>query len=246
MMLSSFHRPHVGGLLAAFSFIASCSMFCVSQQPIFVDGLWAQDKIIVLLARFDQCGAPYRPIQPIVSRDGGKTWAANGPRFESSDFMFLLSDGPQLWIAGEDIAEGPSSSPFLLTYRVDLDQWSQSEIYGDAADLIGVAQESNRGHVLAWVEHLDVASDDSGPLFLHESVDGGRTWDHIKNVEHVPSTVPGLRFFGPLPQRSGAWRIAGAGNAIEHRMADGKWHPGVKLPLPMQQQCPVEEDDTRQ
>lgn len=211
-----------------------------------MDGLWSHDKTIVLLARFEACGGPYRPIQPIVSRDGGETWAASGPRFDGSDFMFLMGDGPDLYVAGEDIAEGPSSGPFLLVYHADSDAWSQFEIYQDAADLLGVAHETGTGHLLAWVEHIDVASEASGPVFIHESVDGGKTWAVIRDVGHVPASVPGLHFFQELPERFGLWRVSLAGKAIAQLKDDGKWYDVVNLPLPMQKECPVTTDDAQQ
>ncbi len=209
-----------------------------------MDGLWAHENTIVLVARFDKCGGPYRPVQPIVSTDGGKTWAAEGPQLDGSDLLFILSSGNELFIGGQYYAEGPTSAPFLLTYNYDQHQWSQSEIYGGAADLLGLAREKANGHLLAWVQHLEQPSDDSGPIILHESVDGGKAWSEIKNVAHVPASLPGLRFFQDLSNRSGRWRVSPAGNAIEELMG-GQWHFQVKLPLPIQLQCPENEDDTR-
>jgi hypothetical protein len=159
----------------------------------------------------------------------------------------MMSEGDQLWIAGQMYAEGPTNSPFLLTYNFDLHEWSQFEIDGDAADLLGLAREKETGHLLAWVEHLERPPDDDEPgrIVLHESIDRGKTWSDVKNVEHVPTTAPRLRFFRELPQQSGKWRVSHAGNTLEQMKDDGKWHSRVKLPLPVQQQCPEKEEDAK-
>ena len=235
-----------GSVLTTATFFAMCAVPGVSQQHTFVDGLWARENTIVLFARFEQCGGPYRPAQPIVSTDGGNTWAADGPRFEGGELLYMLSDGADLLIAGQEYAEGATSSPFMLTYNFDQQQWSQSEIYGGDAELLGMAREEQTGHLLAWVTHIDIQSDDDSELiFLHESVDGGKNWEVVKNVTHVPTSIPGMRFFGALPQRSGKWRLGNAGNAIEQSRDDGKWHSTVKLPMEIQQQCPESQGDTR-
>jgi hypothetical protein len=231
-------------VLSVAIFLAVVSSLAFGQRESYVDGLWAHGNTIVLLARFDRCGGPYRAIQPIVSTDGGRTWAAEGPRLEGSDLLFILREGDELLIGGQDYAEGPTSSPFLLTYSFDKHEWSQFEIYGDAADLLGLAREKANGHLLAWVQHIERPEDDSGPIILHESVDGGKTWSEIKNVAHVPASLPGLRFFQDLPNRSGKWRVSPAGNAIEE-LINGQWNQRTKLPLPVQSQCPEIQDDTR-
>lgn len=233
-----------GCVISAAIFIAMCSAPGMSQKQTFVDGLWSHENTIVLVARFDQCGGPYRPVQSIVSTDGGNTWAAEGPRLEGSDLFFILSDGDELLLGGQYYAEGPTSSPFLLVYGLEKHEWSQSDIYDGAAELLGMAREKETGHLLAWVRHIDVQSEDySGPIFLHESVDRGKTWDLIKDVTHVPTSIPGMNFFRELPQRSGKWRVSHDGNAVEQLKDDGEWDRSVKLPLPVQQECPVDQDD---
>ncbi len=237
-------RKH-GSVLSAAIFLAAVSSLAFGQKESYVDGVWAHGDTIVLLARFDRCGGPYRPVQPIVSTDGGRTWAAEGPRLEGSELLYIQSEGDELLIGGQEYAEGPTSAPFLLTYSFEQHQWSQSEIYDDAADLLGLAREQANGHLLAWVQHIErPPEDDSGPIILHESVDGGKTWSEIKNVAHVPASVPGLRFFRDLSDRSGKWRVSPAGNAIEELMV-GQWHTQLTLPLPIQLQCPEIQDDTQ-
>jgi len=235
-----------GSVLTAAIFIPTCVVPGVTQTQTFVDGLWSHENTIVLVARFDQCGGPYRPVQPIVSTYGGNTWAADGPRFDGSELLFILSEGDELLIGGQYYAEGPTSSPFLLVYGLEKHEWSQSDIYDGPAELLGMAREKETGHLLAWVRHIDMEpEDDSGPIVLHESVDGAKTWDLIKDVAHVPTSMPGMNFFSELPQRSGKWRVSHDGSAIEQLRDGEKWHRSVKLPLPVQQECPVDVDDTR-
>jgi len=234
-----------GCVLTAAIFVPMCAVPGTSKKETFVDGLWSHENTIVLVARFDKCGGPYRPVQSIVSTDGGNTWAADGPQFDGSDLLFILNEGAELLIGGQYYAEGPTSSPFLLVYGLEKHEWSQSDIYDGSAELLGMAREKETGHLLAWVRHIDMGSeDDLGPIVLHESVDGGKTWDLIKDVAHVP-TSPGMNFFSELPQRSGKWRVSHDGNAIEQLRDDGKWHRSVELPLPIQQECPVDQDDPR-
>ena len=136
----------------------------------------------ILFARLDKCDAPYRPVQPLVSKDGGKTWGVTGPLLESSDLEYFLDTRSELFIAGEDIAEGSAHNPFLLVYRATDNAWQQSEIYDQASELLGVAHEAKTGRFLAWVRHLELEKngDWSGPVFLHRSLDGGKTWRSSK------------------------------------------------------------------
>jgi hypothetical protein len=114
---------------------------CAAQDVPSANGIWARGDLVILFARLNKCGAPYRPVQPLVSTDGGNTWGATGPRLESSDLEYFLDAGSELFTAGEDIAEGPASSPFLLVYRATDNAWQQSEIYDQASELLGIARE---------------------------------------------------------------------------------------------------------
>jgi hypothetical protein len=234
-----------GSFLVAAIFFAALPALAYAQQEVHADGLWARGNTLVLLARFDQCGGPYRPVQPVISTDNGTTWRAEGPRVDGAELLSAFTEGDQLLIAGQMVSEGPSNSPFLLTYSFSRFEWTQTEIYADIADLLGMAREKDNGHLLSWVRHLENPAEvDSGPIVLHESVDGGKTWSEVKNVAHVPASLPGLQFFKEIPQHGGKWRISPAGNAVEESM-DGKWHTRTTLPLPMQKQCPDLQDDTQ-
>jgi hypothetical protein len=239
----------LGRLLIIAAVMVTVSSFCVAQDapytyPPYADGIWARGNTIILFARLNECGGPYRPILPLVSKDGGKTWTARGPRLEGSDLEYILDTGAELWIAGEDIAEGPSHDPYVLLYRADAAEWPQILIYDDAAHLLAMARETKTGKLLAWVRHIDFNTEDwTGPVYLHRSVDGGRTWRVVRKVTRVPRSTPGLHFFHGLPRRSGPWRISRRGSAVENLQSDGKWHLVTSLPLPLQQVCSNGEAD---
>jgi hypothetical protein len=226
-------------VMAAASGIAMIFSICAAQDIPSANGIWARGDLVILFARLNNCGAPYRPVQPLVSTDGGKTWGATGPRLESSDLEYFLDAGSELFIAGEDIAEGPAHSPFLLVYRASDNAWQQSEIYDQASELLGIGVEAKTGRFLAWVRHLELEKngDWSGPIFLHRSPDGGKTWSVVRKVRRVPRMAPGLRFFRGHLDQSGSWRLTKTGSRAEHRQDDGTWHLVTLLPLPIQEAC---------
>jgi hypothetical protein len=197
---------------------------------------------VILFARFQECkNQPYQPLQPLISRDGGKTWTEKGPWLpDGQELGYILDTGTDLWIAGQHYAEGPTSEPFIVLYRAHGDEWPQvdMDVHSPGSELLGLALEKKNGTLLAWVEHINWPSRMSGPVYLHQSVDGGRTWQTIKKVRRIPRSSPGLRFFKPLPMQRGSWRLSGAGHfpsVVEHQERDGKWYKVVGLPLPIQQ-----------
>jgi hypothetical protein len=240
------------------------------QRP-HVSGIWARGDTVLLFAFFRACGdesADYPSLQTLISKDAGKTWAKTGPRFYGEALMFILPDqGPntikdagndaskrtkdQLWLASEWVIEGPGD-PALMLFAADSAEWPRFKVepngYG-TADLLAIARdEGDHDRFLAWIERdLDIVEPDpefdpdSSPIYLNESLDGGRTWRRVKRVKEVPKSVPGLRFFIEIPEQSGDWRVANGSSALEHRESDGKWHQVAKLPLPIQQTC---EDST--
>ena len=225
--------------MAATSAMAMIFSICAAQDIPSANGIWARGDLVILFARLDKCDAPYRPVQPLVSTDGGKTWGVTGPLLESSDLEYFLDTRSELFIAGEDIAEGPAHNPFLLVYRATDNTWQQSEIYDQASELLGIAHEAKTGGFLAWVRHLELQKngDWSGPVFLHRSLDGGKTWSVVREVKRVPRTAPGLHFFREHLDQSGSWRLTKTGSRAERRQDDGKWRLVTILPLPIQKDC---------
>ena len=218
-------------------FILVSIALCKAQELPWADGLWSRGNKLLLFARMNACGGPYRPIQPLLSNDAGKTWSPTGPVLESSDLKFVFNAGADLLVAGEDIAEGPSHAPFLL--RRTNDQWMQTIIYDDSAELLRIGSETKTGRLLAWIRHIDPLSENlSGSLYLHESIDHGSTWTAHRTAATVPRSLPGVVFFRPLSTESGPWRVSVPGTSIERRDSRGDWHSVTQLPLPIQQHCP--------
>jgi hypothetical protein len=233
--------------MAAASAIAMIFSICAAQDIPSANGIWARGDLVILFARLDKCDAPYRPIQPLVSKDGGKTWGVTGPLLEGSDLEYFLDTRSALFTAGEDIAEGPAHSPFLLVYRAIDNAWQQSEIYDQGSELLGVALEAKTGRLLAWVRHLDLKNDDwSGPIFLHWSLDGGKTWSVVRKVRRVPRMAIGFHFFRRNLKQSGSWRLSRSGTSVEHRQGDGTWQAIKLLPLPIQEDCSYAADPSQE
>ena len=185
---------------------------------------------------------PYAPLQTLVSRDSGKTWANSGARMLDRELKFILDSGDELWIAGEGYFEGPTHNPFLLRFKEGAD-WQQFDVYEGDSELLAVAADKrNKDKFYAWVQHIDISNTENihGPTFLHQSRDRGRTWEAVKQVKSVPKSSGGLRFFQILPKQSGRWRISensGRNSSVEHLENDGQWHEVSTLPLVIQTNC---------
>jgi len=232
---------------ALMALLVTSAGFCVSGPPAQDDfvapaGIWAHGDTVLLFAFFRQCeedGGGYQPLQTLVSKDGGKTWARSGPRLVGSSFLYILNTGGETWIAGDSYAEGPAHGPFLHLFDPDNAEWPQFEIYDGYEEFRALAQdERNPDRFLAWIDHVEVSEPEGSHIFLHQSLDRGRTWHEVKEVKRVPKSMPGLRFFQDLPQQSGDWRINPAARTLEHKDKDNEWRTAVNLPLPIQNTCP--------
>lgn len=204
--------------------------------------IWTNGNTILFFAPFRQCNdeAAYTPTQTLVSRDGGNSWSKAGPRLFGSSFLYIQNVGEETWIAGDSYAEGPAHDAFLLLVDPNNSEWQEFPIYNGDEEFRALAHDTrNPNRFVAWIDHVDLNDIDAAHIFLHESLDRGRTWRVVKEVKRVPRSMPGLRFFQELPQQSGSWRISTftLPRTLEHLGSDGKWHERAKLPLPIQESC---------
>ena len=220
--------------------------------------VWSHGNTVLIFASFPACedesATPHQTMQTLISKDGGQTWNWRGPRMPWSTVDYILQSGDEIWVAGENYdPEGPASRPFLMLVDGDSMEWPQLEIYDRYTELMAVARDDRDGNrLLAWVNHLmlppddpDLPEDGSDPMFLHESLDRGRTWHVIRKEKDVPKSAPGLRFFQPISEQSGAWRISktsqSSASLLEHQDREGKWHRSGRLPSPVQN-CVVRKE----
>jgi hypothetical protein len=209
--------------------------------------IWEHGKTVLLFAMLTGCESDiYMHPQALVSADEGKTWTKSGPDLYGLDLKLISDTGEEVMVGGEYYIEGPTNSPFLLVYR-DGAEWQQFSIYDGAAELEALAQDELRpNRFLAWVEHIDILHDDdmNAPIYLHQSLDRGRTWKVVKKVKSVPESAPHLRFFLEMPLENGRWRISEQDQPrarVEHIAENGQWQVVAKLPLPIQETCKEEK-----
>jgi hypothetical protein len=225
--------------------LASGSTLVAGFHPALQDqekaiGIWEHGKTVLLFATLIGCESDmYLHPQALVSGDEGKTWAKSGPDLYGLDLKLISDTGEEVMVGGEYYIEGPTNSPFLLVYR-DGAEWQQFRIYDGNAELKALAQDELRpNRFLAWVEHIDMQSDEDvpGPIYLHQSLDRGRTWSAVKKVKSVPASAPHLRFFLEMPLENGRWRVSEQDQPrarVEHIGENGQWQVVASLPLPIQ------------
>jgi len=241
-------------LAGGVALLAAVTGFCIGvpaeDQP-SPSAVWAHGNTVLVFATFPSCTEDSAPahltMQTLISKDGGKTWAWRGPSMPWSMVEYILESGDEIWLAGENYdSEGPASVPFLLLLDADSMEWPQLEIHSGYTELMAVARdERDSNRFLAWANHLllspddpDYTDDGKNPLFLHESLDRGRTWHVVRKEKDVPKSAPGLRFFQQIKEQSEGWRISsrqpGGVAVLEHQQPDGKWHSAGRLPTPIQ------------
>ena len=220
-------RIGVLGLLCA---ISAGSMIA-QQNRVEPRGLFVWGDSVMVLGAVQGCQGAYDPMQAMVSRDEGKTWHATGPHTVGLSRDFVLDTGTELLIAGENIIEGPAHEPFLHVYRYAVEQWDEFEILSGSTELSALALETKTGRLLAWIRHVELSDDGwSGPLFLHESVDGGKSWREVKKVARVPASRAGLQFFQRFADQRGPWRIVRDEHSARLERTDNKQWRTVELP----------------
>jgi hypothetical protein len=228
-------------LLAALLVAATVVPAAQDDQP-SAGEIWTHGNTVLFFAPMRQCGdeQTYTPMQTLVSRDAGKSWSKSGPRLFGSSFLYVLNVGGETWIAGDNYVEGPAHDPFLLLMDPNNAEWPEFPIYDGPEEFRALAHdERNPNRFVAWIDHVDLYDTDATHIFLHESLDRGRTWRVVKEVKRVPKAMPGLRFFSEPRQESGDWRVSAVTlpRTLEHLGPDGKWHQAAQLPLPIQENC---------
>src|SRR6267142_2631574 len=232
---------------ALLALLVTSACFCVSGPPaqdndVPVWGIWARGDTVLLFAHVRNCeedSGAYKPAQTLVSTDGGRTWAMRGPRLVGRSFQYILNVGDEIWLAGDSYAEGPATNPFLLLVDPQRDDWPEFQIYDGNEEFRALAHdERDPNRFFAWLDHVEMDEPEASHIFLHESLDRGRTWTAVKEVKRVPKSLPGLRFFQDIPMESGDWRVDPTTRTLEHRDRNHEWHTAATLPLPIQDSCP--------
>jgi hypothetical protein len=192
------------------------------QENVVAYGICVRDKIIVVFAQVYPCPPNELPppgaAQILISDGGGGHWEKRGPQLDGSEFQYVRAIGNRLWVVGEHTAEGPASEPFVLVPSEKGLEWNQRVIYKDAAELEGIAAQSD-GRFTAWIRHLKLHDNGwTGPLYLHKSSDGGLTWRVVGRTRKAPR-APGPGF-KKIEKQTETWRVRdqdGGDSAIEHR-----------------------------
>ena len=202
------------------------------QENYSADGIRVYGNTVVIFARLHLCNGP-TAVRLLASTDNGKTWAKPGALLEGSEFTSsLVSDG-RLWIAGLHTAEGPGIDPFLLIPAHNPLQWKLGRIYEGPSELIAVAMGVN-GELSAWVSHIDMSTEDwTGPVYLHASSDGGKTWNVIQQQQKVLSSSQ--REFQEIQKQDRGWRVVDledGGFGIQHQGAElSEWDTVARFPM---------------
>lgn len=186
-------------------------------------GIWSHKSDVVLFAQVYPCSPNELPppgaAQLLISKDGGIHWGKSGPQLDGSEFEYMHEEGARVWIVGEHKAEGPASEAFILAPDEESFAWSRHVIYEGASELQGVAISETGGFV-AWIRHFELGDNGwTGPLYVHESSDEGRTW---RVVGRAKKTIEGPgNGFKKIEKETPVWRVTnqeGGGSAIEHRV----------------------------
>jgi hypothetical protein len=154
-----------------------------AQGNIEASGVWAQDNTILLFTQITQQPPCTFYVPPgmamlLVSTDAGRTWKRRGPWLEGYRFTFLDQRDGRVWVTGEHTAEGPSVDPFILVPTVTGDNWQFHRIYEGPATIERIAW-GNNGELIAWIREIVTSLLTEGPVYIHHSLDGGKTWKQL-------------------------------------------------------------------
>ena len=208
----------VGRTLLGLSLAIVAASVCAgdSRQNAAPYGIWTRGETVVLFAHVYPCPPDELPppgaAQLFVSEDGGKSWGKRGPQLDGSVFEYIYEAKGRVWIVGEHTAEGPASEPFILVPDESGLGWSVHVIYEDAAELESIVVQNN-GDFGAWIRHLKLHDNGwTGPLYLHKSSDGGRTWRLVGRTNNAPANQ--AAGFKKIETQTATWRVADQGNGV--------------------------------
>jgi hypothetical protein len=206
------------------------------QENVAAYGIWVGNQTLVTFAQVYPCPpndlTPPGAAQIFVSDDGGAHWEKRGPELDGSEFQYFRAIGDRLWVVGEHTAEGPAIEPFIFVPNEKGFDWTQHVIYKDAAELEGIAAQSDGGFT-AWIRHLKLHDNGwTGPLYLHQSSDGGLTWHVVSRAKKVPSAP--RAGFKKIEKQAENWRVReqeSGVSTIEHRAdVHSEWKSVYRFP----------------
>ncbi len=175
-------------------------------------------------------GAGYSIFRLMVSMDAGHSWKISGPPVEEgSELELVLKKDGKAWIAGDNIAEGPWHDPFILISTDSPTRWKSRTIYRGNAELLHAAV-GKQGELLAWIRHVNFDDENwGGPIYIHQSLDGGMTWKVLGRANKVRIEGTGEKFTDLEKLTNPVWRVVNErsdrGFRVQHRNSEtSPWH----------------------
>lgn len=209
------------------------------QGDVKATGLWVQGNKFLLFAEVvdrPSCSSEYSGAsypQLYVSDDRGRTWRRRGPSMNGNEFTLLSEKDGKVWIAGYHTAEA-NLDPFLFLPTNAGDNWKVRVSYEESAALDRMAWASN-GELIAWIEHIVPAVLTHGPVYIHHSLDGGRTWK-ILGLARKHAVAVEAEFTKITTQMDPLWRARNFedfGGVVQHRESESApWKTVARFPPP--------------
>lgn len=219
-------------LVAFLLLIATCAL--EGQGNVSADGVLVESNMTVLFTRA-HCkeSPPAGGAQLLISTDGGRSWKRRGPRLDGYEFDFASQKDGKVWIAGQHTAEGPETNPFIFVPGESGTDWQMRTIREGNGPLKRLAWGS-KGELNAWIQHLRLADEGwAGPTYIHQSLDGGRTWKVLGRSRDLHLEAVEFKDIGEI--RNPLWRIVDArvksGELILQRR-ESKESPWKRVLLP--------------
>src|SRR5262249_13580099 len=195
---------------------------CHAQAgAIDVRGVWAQGNTILVFANVEPCNDSYPPpgvAVLMVSTDAGHTWKEGGISLAGYEFEFLYEKDGKVWIAGEHTREGPRTDPFVFV-PVAGNKWEFHRIDNSNETIDGMAWGSN-GELTAWITEIRLEDLERGRTYVHQSLDGGRSWKELGLARKHDVAVQN-KFIKISRHMQPLWRVVemktGSGSLLQHR-----------------------------